>query len=110
MNAIQRDKCYARRLARAGSLEALGIVRASRLDTVRPRSNAERVSAWRMRSGCPGFASAYVRPHQRKAVPDCPQPDGREIDPRDVVQSMPVSDHEQLAPPQATETGSSRTA
>lgn len=72
MNAVQRDKCVARRIARAGSVDALGIVRASRMDTVRPRSNAERVSAWRARSGRPGFAGAYVAPHQRKPIESMP--------------------------------------
>lgn len=41
----------------------------------------------------------------RPPVSDCPQPDGREIDPRDVIQSMPVSDHEPPAIPQEIETG-----
>ncbi|HET9819613.1 MAG TPA: hypothetical protein VFP92_10650 [Rhodanobacteraceae bacterium] len=54
-------------------MDAIGIVRASRMNTVRPKTNAERVSAWRERSGRPGFAGAYVVPHRRtpiKSMPD----------------------------------------
>jgi len=82
MNPVLRDKCAARRIARAGCVDALGIVRASRMDTVRPRSNAERVNAWRNRSGRPGFAGAYVVPHQRKSA-----------------KSMPATSHEPVAYP-----------
>lgn len=64
MNAVQRDKCAARRIARAGCVDALGIVRARRMDAVRPLSNAERVSAWRARSHVPGFGGCYVRPYK----------------------------------------------
>ena len=65
MNAVLRDKCAARRIARAGCVEALGIVRiTTRLEAARPLSNAERVNAWRNRSGSPGFGGCYVRPYK----------------------------------------------
>lgn len=65
MNAVERDKCFARRLVRAGCVDAIGIVRiTSRLEAARPRTNAERVSAWRARSHVPGFGGCYVRPHK----------------------------------------------
>ena len=86
MNAVMRDKCAARRIARAGCVDALGIVRARHMDTTLPKTNAERVSAWRARSHKPGFGGTYVRPWQAKkrdwnvTVPksrppivDCPQ-------------------------------------
>ena len=83
MNPVLRDKCAARRIARAGCVDALGIVRIStRLDAARPLSNAERVNAWRNRSGRPGFAGAYVAPHQRKPA-----------------KSMPATSHEPVAYP-----------
>ena len=92
MNAVMRDKCFARRMVRAGCVEAVGIVRARRMDSTRVPTNAERVSAWRKRSHAPGFGGYYVRPWKAKREPiaDCPQPDSREIDPRNVVQSMPA--------------------
>ncbi|HET7596025.1 MAG TPA: hypothetical protein VFK15_03775 [Burkholderiales bacterium] len=107
MNHVQRDKCYMRRMVRAGCVDAVGVVRARHMDSTRPQTNAERVSAWRNRSHAPGFGGYYVRPWKSKRAPvaDCPQPDGREIDPRDVVQFMPVSDHEPPAIPQEIETG-----
>lgn len=79
MNAIEQDRCFARRLARAGNLTAIGIARVGRsLEAARPLSNAERVTRWRKRSGNPGFASCYVNPYQRRSRPpvaDCPQPE-----------------------------------
>ena len=73
MNPVLRDKCAARRIARAGCVDAIGIVRVTtRLEAARPLSNAERVHAWRNRSGRPGFAGAYVVPHQRKAIKSMP--------------------------------------
>jgi len=71
MNPVLRDKCAARRIARAGCVDALGIVRVStRLEAARPLSNAERVNAWRNRSGRPGFAGAYggAAPAQARQV------------------------------------------
>lgn len=66
MNALQADKCFARRIARAGCVDALGIVRARRMDSTLPKTNAERVSAWRARSHQPGFGGVYVRPWKSK--------------------------------------------
>jgi hypothetical protein len=93
MNALQRDKCFARRMVRAGCVEAVGIIRARRMESTEAPTNAQRVSAWRWRSHAPGFGGYYVRPWKSKGEPivDCPQADGREIDPRDVIQSMPAS-------------------
>lgn len=107
MNALQRDKCYVRRMVRAGCVEAVGIIRARRMESTNPPTNADRVRAWRLRSGNPGFGALYVQPWKSKRPPvaDCPQPDGREIDPRRIVQFMPVSDHEPPAIPQEIETG-----
>ena len=92
MNAVLRDKCFARRMVRAGCVEAVGIVRARRMDSTRTPTNAERVSAWRGRSHAPGFGGYYVRPwkSRREPIADCPQTDSREIDPRNVIQSMPA--------------------
>src|SRR6185437_5787450 len=101
MNAIQRDKCFVRRMVRAGCVESVGIVRARRMESTEPPTNAQRVSAWRKRSHAPGFGGYYVRPWKSKSEPiaDCPQPDGREIDPRDVVQSMPAGTEKHDSPP-----------
>src|SRR6185437_12910740 len=36
MNAIQRDKCFVRRMVRAGCVESVGIVRARRMESTEP--------------------------------------------------------------------------
>lgn len=70
MNGLQRDKCAARRIARAGCVDALRIVRVThRLEAARPLSNAERVSAWRTRSNVPGFGGCYIRPYKSMPAP-----------------------------------------
>lgn len=76
MNAVLRDKCYARRLSRSGCVEALGIqrVRHSAEDTRVPTA-AERVMAWRMRSGRVGLGNAYTfNRKKRDWRPTVPQP------------------------------------
>jgi len=59
MNSVQRDKCYVRRMVRAGCVEAVGIAHARRWDSMRTLSNAERVSAWRRRANQPGLGNAF---------------------------------------------------
>ena len=60
MNSLQRDKCVARRISRAGCVNALGIVRVRhRPDDTRVLSNSERVSWWRTRANMPGAGNSY---------------------------------------------------
>jgi hypothetical protein len=67
MNTVMADKCAARRIARAGCVEALGIqrVRHDAEDTRVPTA-AERVMAWRLRSGRVGLGNAYTFKHKTK--------------------------------------------
>lgn len=47
MNAIQQDKCFARRIIRAGNVRAIGIVRVTQgIENARQIPNDERRSAW----------------------------------------------------------------
>lgn len=74
MNAVQRDKCFARRIARAGCVEALGIQRVRHgAEDTRVQTAAERVMAWRMRSGRVGLGNAY-RFKKRDWRPTVPAP------------------------------------
>lgn len=76
MNALLRDKCFARRLSRAGCVESLGIrrVRHDAEDT-RVDTPSERVLAWRMRSGRVGMGNAFkFKRKQRDWHPTVPQP------------------------------------
>lgn len=51
MHSIRRDKAFARRMVRAGALEAVGIIHCrNRWDELRAPSNDERVLAWRTRA------------------------------------------------------------
>lgn len=62
MNRLQRDKCVARRISRAGCVKALGIVRVRHnADDTRVLSNSERVSWWRSRANMPGMHNSYFR-------------------------------------------------
>lgn len=62
MNSLQRDKCVARRISRAGCVKALGIVRVRhKRDDTRVLSNSERVSWWRARANMPGMHNSYFR-------------------------------------------------
>lgn len=62
MNDLQRDKCVARRISRAGCVKALGIVRVRHnADDTRVLSNSERVSWWRARANMPGMHNSYFR-------------------------------------------------
>lgn len=62
MNSLQRDKCVARRISRAGCVRALGIVRVRhKHDDTRVLSNSERVSWWRIRANMPGMHNNYFR-------------------------------------------------
>lgn len=116
MNPLLQDKCAARRIARAGCVDALGIVRINRsLEAARPLSNAERVGRWRTRSGHPGFNTGYVAPYQSKPrapIPDCPQPDSPKM-PRGALVYIPqvtpvaATTHDCVPPAQpSTATGS----
>lgn len=50
MNALDRDKCFARRLKRAGNVDALGIVRVTKsMESARQKSNDEHRSSWGVR-------------------------------------------------------------
>lgn len=76
MNAVMQDKCFARRIDRAGCVEALGIqrVRHGAEDTRVPTA-AERVMAWRLRSGRVGLGNAYTfNRKKRDWRPTVPQP------------------------------------
>lgn len=60
MNDLQRDKCVARRISRAGCVHALGITRVRHSpDDTRVLSNSERVSWWRSRANMPGMHNSY---------------------------------------------------
>lgn len=60
MNNLQRDKCVARRISRAGCVNALGITRVRHSpDDTRVLSNNERVSWWRSRANMPGMHNSY---------------------------------------------------
>lgn len=74
MNAIERDQCFGRRLARNGAARLVITRESARVPTLE-----ERVMHWRWRANQPGFG--------RNVIPDCPQPDSPW---RQVVQAVTV--------------------
>lgn len=76
MNNLQRDKCVARRISRAGCVNALGITRVRHSpDDTRVLSNSERVSWWRSRANMPGMHNSYFQELWEKKNANSPAAD-----------------------------------